>query len=209
MRVQKFLDCTVNIFALSCLQIAALPRYGKMTGDTPDPVPAIQVKIADWNDQRTYDLVAAHHAFFTGIEADSTFSRPPSRDAYISKLNTPNTVLYVAFSRDSDQALGCGALRTFSKPIAGHDGQLTTSAGEVVSMHTLAESRGGGVGLAILRHIEHAARKAGLSRLYIETGRLDGYQSARRLYQRAGFEECGRFSEYGEHADVLFMIKEL
>lgn len=170
-----------------------------MVDGIPGRGQGIHVGIADWDDPKTHDLVAAHYKFFTGIEANSTFSRPPTLNTYSCKLQAPDTVLFVACA--GDQLLGCGALRT----VVEH----TTNAGEIVSMHTLAESRGKGVGLAILRHIEHVAREAGLARLYIETGKLDGYTPARKLYHRAGFRECGLFAEYGEHADVFFMVKEL
>ena len=185
--------------------------------------------------------MATHFEYFTALEIGTTFNQPPSLETYASTLKDSNNSLFVAWDTASEPQipLGCGALRTFTSQIPGHDGGLVGNAGEVRSMHTIAQARRRGVGKLILRHIEQTAKEVGLNRLYIETGVsnavsltwttsfrgksnlcgvllltmefkwLEGYAAARRMYSDAGFEQCASFAEYTDHADVLFMVKEI
>lgn len=169
----------------------------------------IHIQPADWNDPRTRDMVGTHFTYFTQLEVGTTFNDPPSLDEYIESLRGPNDTVLIAWNKSYDSILGCGALKILSSPITGHDGKQATGAGEVRTMHTLAAARGQGVGQKLLQQIEKIARDADLTRLYIETGTLDGYISARRLYAKAGFKQCGVFGRYSEHPDIYCMVKEL
>lgn len=176
-------------------------------GSAPDL--AIVVKPADWEDKRTYDILANHFNFFTALEVNSTFSEPPTLDSYVKGLQGPNSTVFTARDSNSAILLGCGALRTFPDGIKGHDGRPVADAGEVRAMYTLPTARGRGVGAQILRRIELVAKEAGLHRLYLETGLLEGYAPARSLYAKAGFVECAPFGRYSEHPDLFCMLKEL
>ena len=96
------------------------------------------------------------------------------------------------------RALSIGALRRL-----GH------GLGEIKSMHTVAEARGGGVGAALLAHLMAHARAIGLSRLSLETGATEVFAPARRLYARHGFQTCGPFGSYKEDPHSAFMTREL
>jgi putative acetyltransferase len=48
--------------------------------------------------------------------------------------------------------------------------------------------------------LDHA-RAAGLTRVSLETGSLEGSAAARRLYEREGFDYCAPFAEYRGRPD--------
>ena len=47
-----------------------------------------------------------------------------------------------------------------------------------------------GVGTRILKHLLDKARRRSYRQLSLETGSMDAFAPARRLYERFGFEEC-------------------
>jgi putative acetyltransferase len=94
--------------------------------------------------------------------------------------------------------LGVGALK-----------QLSSSDGEIKSMHTAQAHRRSGVGSAMLCHIIEAARAGGLARLSLETGSWPFFNPARALYKRHGFAECPPFGDYVEDPNSIFMTLEL
>ena len=57
-------------------------------------------------------------------------------------------------------------------------------------MYAKAEVRGKGVATALLQHLEAEARDAGITLMRVETGNLQ--PEAMRLYERAGYRQCGR-----------------
>ena len=99
---------------------------------------------------------------------------------------------------DGDTLLGVGALK-----------QLSSSHGEIKSMHTAQVNRRAGVGTAMLRHIIEAARMMGVTRLSLETGSWAYFHPARALYRRHGFAECPPFGDYVADANSIFMTLEL
>lgn len=90
-------------------------------------------------------------------------------------------------ARDGGAALGCIALRV---------GHLEPGHGEIKSLHCAAEARGLGVGAALITTLVEHARKTGLTRLSLETGRSDGFAPSRRLYEDMGFAPCPAFGGY-------------
>lgn len=83
--------------------------------------------------------------------------------------------------------------------------ELTPDHGEVKSMHVAEDVRGRGYGSAMLRHIIHAARSRGMSRLSLETGSWAYFAPARALYARHGFTPCGPFGDYRPDSNSVFM----
>ena len=90
--------------------------------------------------------------------------------------------------------LGCGALR-----------QLDDAHGEVKSMRTATAYRRSGIGAAMLCHIVGEARRRDYRRLSLETGSMDGFAPARRLYARAGFATCPPFADYTDDPNSVYM----
>lgn len=93
---------------------------------------------------------------------------------------------------------GCGALK-----------ELDANHGEIKSMRTAPEFRNQGVAALMLRHLIAEARARNYNRLSLETGSMDFFEPARRLYRRFGFDPCGPFSTYVEDSNSVFMTMQL
>lgn len=91
---------------------------------------------------------------------------------------------------------GCGALK-----------ELNKDHGEVKSMRTVPAFLGKGVASKLLEHIIHEAKHRGYSRLSLETGSMDYFIPARRLYEKFGFVVCEPFEGYKEDPYSTFMTK--
>ena len=95
----------------------------------------------------------------------------------LDKLRRPDVTFWTVWS--GAQLLGCGALR-----------ELDPRHGEVKSMRTAAAHRRRGAARAMLEHILREARARDYARLSLETGSVEGFEAARRLYESFGFREC-------------------
>jgi putative acetyltransferase len=107
-----------------------------------------------------------------------------------------DTTVFVARNGAGGDLLGCGALLR-------HPGRV----GEVKRMYTRPEARGLGIGGRILERIEDLARSEGFTRLVLETGNT--YKAAERVYQRAGFRQCGPVLDYPDTPYSAFYDKQL
>lgn len=110
----------------------------------------------------------------------------------LDKLRAPGITFWTVWA--GEQLLGCGALK-----------ELDTTHAEVKSMRTPAALRGRGAGRAMLQHIVATARQRGYQRLSLETGTVDAFVPAQRLYASAGFTVCGPFGDYREDPHSVFM----
>lgn len=141
----------------------------------------------DFSDPRIIALLRLH------LTRAQAVTPPESVHALgLAALQRPEISFWAAW--DGEALLGVGALK-----------QLTPCHGEVKSMHTAEAMRGRGVGSAMLRHIIAAAKARGCTRLSLETGAMDYFRSARALYRRHGFTECGPFGEYVLDPNSVFM----
>ncbi len=96
--------------------------------------------------------------------------------------------------RENDILLGCAALK-----------QLDSRHGEIKSMRTPQALRRRGAGRALLEHIICEARGRGYHKLSLETGSMDGFLPARRLYAHFGFVYCEPFGGYQADPHSVFM----
>ncbi|MFC0188632.1 GNAT family N-acetyltransferase [Fictibacillus aquaticus] len=94
--------------------------------------------------------------------------------------------------------VGCGALK-----------ELDKNHGEVKSMRTSSSYLRRGIASHMLQHIINEAIKRGYKRLSLETGSMEAFEPARRMYARYGFQSCKPFSVYAEDENSVFMTKEL
>jgi putative acetyltransferase len=102
----------------------------------------------------------------------------------VEQMAEPETTLFIARNAVGE-AVGMGALKVHSPALA-----------EVKRMFTLPETRGKGIGSAILAHIVAEARTRGVGRLALETGTEDVMPMAWALYRRNGFTRCDAFLDY-------------
>ena len=93
-----------------------------------------------------------------------------------------------------DKAVGCVAIK-----------YLSPYHCEIKSMRTSNQARGTGVGRQLLEHVIHYAKLNGVKRLSLETGTMDFFASARKLYSQNGFESCGAFGDYEVDPHSCFM----
>jgi putative acetyltransferase len=114
----------------------------------------------------------------------------------LAKLRAPDITFWTIW--DQSLLLGCGALK-----------ELTPSHGEVKSMRTPNHLRRRGAGRAILSHIVAEARSRGYRRLSLETGSMQAFEPAQRLYRSFGFSFCGPFADYQDDPNSVFMSLEL
>jgi putative acetyltransferase len=99
---------------------------------------------------------------------------------------------------EEDELLGCGALK-----------KLDARHGEIKSMRTAAAHLRKGVARRMLVYIIYEARRRGYERLSLETGSMEAFAAARKLYARFGFEPCEPFGEYVLDPYSVFMTREL
>jgi putative acetyltransferase len=113
-----------------------------------------------------------------------------------SKLFSPDITVFGA--RIDGELVGVGAMR-----------RLDTEHAELKSMHTLAKSRGLGVGKAMVAHIEEFARRSGIERMSLETGTNEAFRPARELYKSLGYQSCDAFGDYVLSEDNMCMTKSI
>lgn len=135
------------------------------------------------------------------IETHFSYSRDITPEGFsfaldADSLTGPDMTFFTA--RRQGVLLGMAALK-----------RLDGTHAEIKSMHTVAASRGQGVGRAMLEHVLTFAHAHGFRRVSLETGTSDDYAPARSLYRSAGFQPCGPFGGYSESPHNTFMTLEL
>jgi putative acetyltransferase len=114
----------------------------------------------------------------------------------LDRLRSPEITFWTAW--DGTLLIGCGALK-----------ELDARHGEIKSMRTPEALRRRGAGRAILNHIIAVARSRGYQRLSLETGSMEAFRPAQKLYASAGFSFCGPFGQYLEDPNSAFMTLRL
>ena len=110
----------------------------------------------------------------------------------VSRLKGPDITFWSV--RDGGTLLGCGALK-----------EIDPEHGEVKSMRTPQALRRRGAGRAVLIQIVSEARLRGYKRLSLETGSMDAFLPAQKLYESFGFTYCGPFGDYKPDPYSVFM----
>lgn len=151
----------------------------------------IEVREDDLSGAETQALLALH---LSGMHANSPPGHVFALD--LSGLKAPDVTVWSAW-RD-DRIAGIGALKA-----------LGGGAAEIKSMRTHPDHLRRGVGAAILHHIVGEARRRGLVRLSLETGRGEAFEPALAMYRAGGFENGGAFGDYVGSEFNQFMHLEL
>jgi len=114
----------------------------------------------------------------------------------LEQLRKPDITFWSAW--EESLLLGCGALK-----------ELDARHGEIKSMRTAVAVRRQGVARAILAHIIAVARRRSYECLSLETGSMEAFTPAQKLYESFGFVYCGAFGEYTEDPNSVFMTMRL
>jgi len=147
----------------------------------------MKIKIDDLTDLRTIELISIHLA---GMSENSP---PESIHALnVAGLKQDDVTFFSAW--EDDEIIGCGALK-----------ELTTNHGEVKSMRTVEKHLRKGVSRALLQHIINEAKVRSYTKLSLETGSMEAFLPARRLYESFGFTYCEPFDKYTDDPNSRFM----
>lgn len=114
----------------------------------------------------------------------------------LSGLQSPSISFWSAWI-DGELA-GCGALKE-------HSGELC----ELKSMRTSERFLRRGVARKLLEYILDVARNRGYRRISLETGSMEAFAPARRLYETFGFVNCPPFADYTDDPNSICMTKVL
>ena len=151
----------------------------------------MKIEIDDLSRSDIHALLDEH------LQSMYAISPPESVHALdLEKLRRPEITFWTAW--EDSQLLGCGALK-----------ELDSTHGEIKSMRTPNAIRRRGAGRAILTHIIEVARSRGYARLSLETGPVDTFRAAHKLYESFGFTYAGPFGDYVEDPHSVFMTLHL
>ncbi len=105
---------------------------------------------------------------------------------YYRQFNKIHDIKYVIVAYLAEQAVGCGAIKSFDE-----------QSMEVKRMFTHPDHRGKGVATIILKELERWAAELSYKRCVLETGKRQ--PEAIQLYEKNGYQ---RISNYGQYAGI-------
>jgi len=151
----------------------------------------LDIRIDDLTGFEVAELLGEH------LQGMSLHSPPESIHALnLEGLKKPEITFWSVW--EHDELVGCGALKEL-------DGQH----GELKSMRTATLHLRKGVAKRLLGHIIDEAKRRGYRRLSLETGSMDAFEPAKKLYESYGFQYCNPFSDYIGDPNSVFLTKEL
>ena len=140
---------------------------------------------------------AIHALLEEHLESMHSLGPPESVHALdLAGLRKPDVTFWSAW--EGSELLGVGALK-----------ELDAKHGEIKSMRTVKTHVRKGVGRALLTHIIAVARERRYERLSLETGGMEAFKPAQKLYESFGFVYCGPFGEYVADQYSVFMTLRL
>ncbi|MDR6718700.1 GNAT family N-acetyltransferase [Paenibacillus amylolyticus] len=149
----------------------------------------MEIKVDDLSGVQVKALIAEH---LQGMAADSP---PESIHALnLDGLKKPEITFWCAW--EGEDLLGCGAIK-----------ELDPEHAELKSMRTASAHLRKGVARKILAHILEVATERGYKRISLETGSMDSFIPARKLYEEFGFQYCEPFADYTLDPNSVFMTK--
>lgn len=151
----------------------------------------MKIKLDDLSSPEIHALLEEHLADMKQISPPGSVHALP-----LEGLRQPGITFWSAW--ESGELLGCGALK-----------EIGPKHGEIKSMRTASRHLRKGVARAMLAYLIDQGRDRGYRRLSLETGSMEAFKPAHRLYASAGFTFCGPFDDYHEDVNSVFMTKEL
>ncbi len=151
----------------------------------------MEIRIDDLTSPEIIGLLREH------LHSMTLHSPPESIHALdVEALRKPEITFWSVW--DGSELMGCGAIK-----------ELNPEHGEIKSMRTASAHLRKGVAAALMRHILDEAQRRSYQRLSLETGSMEAFAPAHRLYASFGFKECAPFADYVEDPYSIFMTREL
>ena len=95
---------------------------------------------------------------------------------------------------EENDLMGSGALKFLDK-----------EHGEFKSIRVSDNFRGKGNGTKVINHLITEAKKLNIKRLSLETGAGEFFLTARKLFNKCGFQSCKPFSHYKNDINSVYM----
>jgi putative acetyltransferase len=147
----------------------------------------MDIRLDDLTGPEIRGLIQAH------LRGMSLHSPPESIHALgLEALRAPDITFWSVWQ--DAELMGCGALK-----------EIDPYHGEIKSMRTARSHLRKGVASSLMGHILDEARRRAYVRLSLETGSMEAFAPAHRLYTRFGFIRCGPFAQYVADPNSIFM----
>ncbi|PGS56383.1 GNAT family N-acetyltransferase [Bacillus sp. AFS041924] len=151
----------------------------------------MEIKVDDLTGTEVAKLISEH------LQGMTQHSPAESIHALnLEGLNKPEITFWSVW--DNGELAGCGALK-----------ELDHLHGEVKSMRTSSAHLRRGVARRMLQHIIEEAKNRGYKKLSLETGSMEAFTPAKKLYEHFGFKYCQPFADYKDDPNSVFMTLEL
>jgi putative acetyltransferase len=151
----------------------------------------MEIKVDDLTGIEVAKLISEH------LQGMTQNSPPESIHALnLEGLKKPEITFWSMW--EHSELVGCGALK-----------ELDPLHGEVKSMRTSSAHLRKGVARRMLQHIIEEAKSRGYKRVSLETGSMEAFDPAKKLYERFGFKYCKPFADYKDDPNSVFMTLEL
>jgi putative acetyltransferase len=149
----------------------------------------VEIRIGSLTHPAVIALLGEHHQ-------DMLIHSPPEsvHALDLSALAQPGITFWSVWQ--NNKLAGCGALK-----------ELDGTHGEIKSMRTSHNFLRQGVAKLLLEHMIAQADARGYQKLSLETGTMDAFLPAQKLYQQLGFKHCLPFADYQEDPYSTFMSK--
>lgn len=151
----------------------------------------MKIQLDDLHGSQIAQLLQEH------LQSMALHSPPESIHALdLEALRKPDITVWSAWH--DARLIGCCALK-----------ELDPGHGEIKSMRTATPYLRTGVGARLMEHILDEANRRSYARLSLETGAMEAFAPARRLYMSFGFTQCSPFADYIEDPYSVFMSRKL
>ena len=151
----------------------------------------LEIRVDDLQSETVIGLLREHLA---AMAAESPEDSCHALD--LDGLRAPEVTFWSVW--DGDELAGFGAVK-----------RLTEEHAEIKSMKTAPGHLRKGVASTLLSHVIQEAERHAISRLSLETGSMEYFAPARKLYASFGFIPCEPFGDYKPDPYSVFMTLSL
>ena len=141
----------------------------------------------NFDDPEVHELLVKHF-----IELRSVSPKGSAHVLDIVGLKDPSIKFWSLW--EEKNLIGIGALKYLDK-----------EHGEFKSIRVSDKFRNNGNGLKVINHLINEAKKLNIKRLSLETGAGNFFITARKLFNKSGFETCEPFSHYKVDINSVYM----